>query len=259
MKELLRIMSLLERYYLDMQDIEFVVEDGRVFVLQTRSAQRTAKASVHVAVSMVEEGLLTERGALLRIDASKMDYFSRDELDMEAPGDHVAIAKGIAASHGAVSGRLAFTHADCVKLIDEGSKVIFCARDISTTDLSCIQHADAVVTIEGGLTSEVAVLCRAMNKVCVTGAKAMQLGALSGPAEAAVRQALLVMPEGAALTAGGEVTVDGSRYASSDILNNVTIPLNLYVTSGVLYVGKIPTLQASLDKSNIILIIYFDY
>ena len=210
-EELESLLGKLERHYSDMQDVEFVVEDGALRLLQTRCGQRTAKASVKIAVDMVREGLSTERAALLRVDAKKMDYFTRPQLDLSPGKEYSVLTSGYPASHGAACGKLAFCAEDVQKLVAQGHDVILCRREVLASDMVTVKLCVGVITLEGNLTSEGAVLCRSLGKVCVTGLGNVLLGAMSTVQDNTSIKTALLVPNGPALFVGDDVTLDGSR------------------------------------------------
>jgi len=204
-KDLTTIMGVLEKQYRDMQDVEFTVDGGNLFVLQSRRGQRNAHASVRIAVEMVEEGLVTEREALLRIDAEKMDYFLHaEQATPKNEGAHILLGRGLPASAGIAVGKLAFESSLCEKWTAEGQKVILCLRTMSTEDLTGIKAAIGLIMLSGTLTSEAAILCRGLGKVCVTGATDFDLIHVSGSLS-------LHCVSGEVLQSGDTVILDGSR------------------------------------------------
>ena len=205
-KDLNVIMGALEKHYRDMQDVEFTVDGGNLFVLQARRGQRNSHASIRIAVEMVEEGLVTEREALLRIDAEKLDYCLKTVPTAdETEGAHVLLGRGLPASSGIAVGKLAFDSSLCVKWVAEGHNVILCLRSMSTEDLAGIKAATGLLMLAGTLTSEAAILCRGLGKVCVTGATDFDLIPISGSLS-------LHCVCGEVLQSGDTVILDGSRY-----------------------------------------------
>jgi pyruvate,orthophosphate dikinase len=164
--------SVLERHFGDMQDVEFTVEDGQVFILQTRAAKRTARAAVRVAVDMVSNGVLTKEEALLRVDASSLEQLLHarlpSEVDLAARGIAPA-ASGLPASPGAASGRIVFDADDAVRWVAEGQDVILVRQETSAEDIHGMKVAKGVVTATGGMTSHAAVVARGLGKCCVVG------------------------------------------------------------------------------------------
>jgi pyruvate,orthophosphate dikinase len=176
--ELKRIAQTLEAHYRDMQDVEFTVQEGRLFMLQTRSGKRTAEAALKIAVDMVDEGLFDRRTALLRIDAGALDQLLHPTLDNSASA--VCIATGLAASPGAATGEIALTAEDAEKLAAEGRDVILVRLETSPEDIHGMHVAKGVLTARGGMTSHAAVVARGMGRPCVSGAGALKIDAAKG-------------------------------------------------------------------------------
>ena len=158
----------LETHFRDMQDIEFTVQKGELFMLQTRAGKRTAVAALKIAVDMVEEGLIDKDEALLRIDPKSLEQLLHPRLDPDAPRD--VIAKGLPASPGAASGAVVFNADDAEKRALDGEKVILCRRETSPEDIHGMHASEGVLTSRGGMTSHAAVVARGMGKTCVAGA-----------------------------------------------------------------------------------------
>jgi pyruvate,orthophosphate dikinase len=158
----------LERHYRDMQDIEFTVQKGQLFMLQTRTGKRTAAAAVKIAVDMVKEDFITKDEALLRIDPGSLEQLLHPHLDPNAPRD--VIARGLPASPGAASGVVSFSANDAEKRSLNGEKVILCRQETSPEDIHGMHASEGVLTCRGGMTSHAAVVARGMGKPCVAGA-----------------------------------------------------------------------------------------
>src|SRR3954451_4890259 len=171
--ELARVFDLLERHYRDMQDIEFTVERGRLFMLQTRSGKRTAKAALRIAVEMAAEGLISEEEAVLRIDPGALDQLLHPTLDPAA--ERRVIARGLPASPGAASGAAVFDADTAEKRAGLGEKVILVRIETSPEDLHGMHAAEGILTARGGMTSHAAVVARGMGRPCVSGAGAVSI------------------------------------------------------------------------------------
>jgi len=176
--ELKRIADTLEAHYRDMQDVEFTVQEGELFMLQTRSGKRTAEASLKIAVDMEDEGLIDRRTALLRIDASALDQLLHPMLDTSVPAN--SIATGLAASPGAAAGEIAFTAEEAEKLAAEGHPVILVRMETSPEDIHGMHAARGILTARGGMTSHAAVVARGMGRPCVSGAGALKIDSVKG-------------------------------------------------------------------------------
>jgi pyruvate, orthophosphate dikinase len=166
--ELARVFDLLERHYRDMQDIEFTVERGTLWMLQTRSGKRTGKAALRIAVDMAREGLIGEEEAVLRIDPAALDQLLHPTLDPKA--DRKVIAKGLPASPGAAGGKAVFDADTAEKWAAAGEKVILVRTETSPEDIHGMHAAQGILTARGGMTSHAAVVARGMGRPCVSGA-----------------------------------------------------------------------------------------
>jgi pyruvate,orthophosphate dikinase len=168
----------LEKHFGDMQDIEFTIEDGEPYLLQTRTAKRTARAAVRVAVDMVQEGILSKEEALLRVDARSLEQLLQARLpaqtELSAQGIE-PLAAGLPASPGAASGRIVFDADDAVRWVAEGQDVILVRQETSAEDIHGIRVARGVVTAAGGMTSHAAVVARGLGKSCVVGCGGLRI------------------------------------------------------------------------------------
>jgi len=165
--ELGEIFAKLERHYRDMQDVEFTIEEGKLYVLQTRTGERTAPAAIRIAVDLVDEGLITKEEALLRVKPQVLDQLLHPAFDpKERPGP---VAKGIAASPGAAAGRVVFTADEAVAQAERGERVILVRKETSPDDIRGMEAAQGILTSRGGLTSHAAVVARGRGKPCIVG------------------------------------------------------------------------------------------
>lgn len=171
--ELARVFELLERHYRDMQDIEFTVQQGKLWMLQTRSGKRTAKAALRMAVEMVGEGLIDEETAILRVDPMALDQLLHPMLDPDAPRD--VLAKGLPASPGAASGKVVLDADTAEAWRARGDRVILVRVETSPEDIHGMHAAQGVLTARGGMTSHAAVVARGMGRPCVSGASAVSI------------------------------------------------------------------------------------
>ncbi|MDA9468485.1 pyruvate, phosphate dikinase [Bradyrhizobium sp. CCBAU 53415] len=166
-KELTRIYTLLEKHYRDMQDMEFTVEQGKLWMLQTRGGKRTAKAALRIAVELANEGLISKKEAVTRIDPASLDQLLHPTIDPNAKRD--VIATGLPASPGAASGEIVFSSDEAAKLQADGHKVILVRIETSPEDIHGMHAAEGILTTRGGMTSHAAVVARGMGKPCVSG------------------------------------------------------------------------------------------
>ena len=168
--EFLGYAKLLEKHYKDMQDMEFTIENNKLYILQTRNGKRTAKADVSIAVSMVHEGLISKEDAILRVDSNRLDEILHPEFDAEELKKYTPIAKGLAASPGAAFGKVYFSADDIKKAYDNGERDLILARvDTSPEDIVGMKLARGMLTVRGGMTSHAAVVARGMGACCITG------------------------------------------------------------------------------------------
>src|SRR5476651_1767381 len=196
--ELTRIYNVLERHYRDMQDMEFTVEQGKLWMLQTRNGKRTGKAALRIAVELANEGLITKNEAILRIDPLTLDQLLHPTIDPRA--HRKVVATGLPASPGAASGEIVFSPDEAAQLKSDGRKVILVRVETSPEDIHGMHAAEGILTTRGGMTSHAAVVARGMGKPCVSGA-----GTLRVDYNAQTMQAGNVV-----LKRGEIVTIDGS-------------------------------------------------
>jgi pyruvate,orthophosphate dikinase len=166
-KELTRIYTLLEKHYRDMQDMEFTIEQGKLWMLQTRGGKRTAKAALRIAVELANEGLISRNDAVMRIDPASLDQLLHPTIDPAAKRD--VIATGLPASPGAAAGEIVFSSDEAAKLHADGRKVILVRIETSPEDIHGMHAAEGILTTRGGMTSHAAVVARGMGKPCVSG------------------------------------------------------------------------------------------
>jgi pyruvate, orthophosphate dikinase len=166
-QQLAKIRTILENHYKDMQDIEFTIEKGKLYMLQTRNGKRTAKAAIKVAVDMVQEGLIDKKTAVMRVQPSQLDQLLHPSLDPKAPKK--LIAKGLPASPGAACGEVVFTADEAETAARIGLKVILVRVETSPEDIHGMHAAQGILTARGGMTSHAAVVARGMGKCCVAG------------------------------------------------------------------------------------------
>ena len=169
-KQFKEVSLLLEKHYRDMQDIEFTVDRGKLFMLQTRTGKRTAHAAIQAAVDMVSEGLITKEEALLRLNPSDLDQLLHPTFDEKALAEAKVLTKGLPASSGAASGKVYFTPEDAVKANAAGETVILVRNETSPEDIEGMLASAGILTAKGGMTSHAAVVARGMGKCCVSGA-----------------------------------------------------------------------------------------
>jgi pyruvate,orthophosphate dikinase len=212
--QLAGVFDTLEKHYRDMQDIEFTVQQGKLWMLQTRSGKRTAKAALKIAVDMASEGLITREEAIARVDPAALDQLLHPTLDPAAPRD--VLTKGLPASPGAASGKVVFDADTAEKRAAAGEAVILVRTETSPEDIHGMHAARGILTARGGMTSHAAVVARGMGRPCVSGA-----GTLSIDAKAKVMRCA-----GREVNEGDIITIDGA--------------------SGEVMIGEVPTVQPEL-------------
>ena len=163
------IANRLERHYKDMQDMEFTIEDGKLYMLQTRNGKRTAAAALKVAVDLVDEGMIDEKEAVLRVEPKQLDSLLHPQFDPDALKKAEVIGKGLAASPGAACGKVVFTAEDAKEWHARGEKVVLVRLETSPEDIEGMQVAQGILTVRGGMTSHAAVVARGMGTCCVSG------------------------------------------------------------------------------------------
>ena len=196
--ELKRIYNALERHYRDMQDLEFTVEQNKLWMLQTRSGKRTAKAALRIAVELANEGLISKNEAVLRVDPLALDQLLHPTIDPRA--HRRVIASGLPASPGAASGEIVFSPDEAAQLKADGRKVILVRVETSPEDIHGMHAAEGILTTRGGMTSHAAVVARGMGKPCVSGAGSLRVDYAAGTMTAG----------GQTFKKGDLITVDGS-------------------------------------------------
>jgi pyruvate,orthophosphate dikinase len=197
-KELTRIYTLLEKHYRDMQDMEFTVEEGKLWMLQTRGGKRTAKAALRIAVELANEGVISKKEAVSRIDPASLDQLLHPTIDPSATRD--VIATGLPASPGAAAGEIVFSSDEAAKLQADGRKVILVRIETSPEDIHGMHAAEGILTTRGGMTSHAAVVARGMGKPCVSGCGTIRVDYGRGTMSIGSRT----------LKTGDVITIDGS-------------------------------------------------
>ena len=168
--EFVKIANLLENHYKDMQDMEFTIENGKLFMLQTRNGKRTAQAALKIAVDLVNEGMITKEEALMKVEPRQLDQLLHPNFDSESLKNGKVIAKGLAASPGAATGKIYFTAGDVVAAKENGEKDVLLVRlETSPEDIEGMNSANGILTVRGGMTSHAAVVARGMGRCCVCG------------------------------------------------------------------------------------------
>ncbi len=215
--ELVAIYKKLESHYKDMQDMEFTIQEGKLYMLQTRNGKRTAPAAVKIAMDMLKEKLIDEKTAVLRVAPESLDQLLHKQLDPIAKKKHKVLGKGLPASPGAAVGKISFSNDSAVEMKKKGDVVVLVRNDTSPEDLIGMDAAQGILTSKGGMTSHAAVVARGMGKCCV-----------SGCSEAKVDEKKKILEIGGMTFKEGDyITLDG--------------------TAGLVYEGKVPTVDPELS------------
>ena len=224
--ELLECRSVLEKHYGDMQDIEFTVQDNKLFLLQTRNGKRTAEAAIKIAVDMVHEGKINTNDALIRVEPESLNQLLHPTLDNNAKSDF--LIRGMPASPGAVSGKIVLESDDAVKLSAAGESVILVRLETSPEDIAGMHAASGILTSRGGMTSHAAVVARGMGRACITGANELRIDF----------ENKIIFFGDKKIKSGAEITIDGS--------------------SGNVYLGQVPTVYPEMSESFVTLMKWAD-
>jgi pyruvate, orthophosphate dikinase len=217
-EELVSIFDKLEAHYKDMQDIEFTIENGKLFILQTRTGKRTAPAMIKIATDLVNEKMIDEKIALTRVEADKLDQLLHPTLDQKEKSKFEVIATGLPASPGAAYGQVVFNAESAVDWVENGKKVILVRAETSPEDIAGMHAASGILTSRGGMTSHAAVVARGMGKCCVAGCGEMTVA----------ESAKIFKIGDIEVKEGDIITLDGS--------------------SGEVILGQVPTIEATLDN-----------
>ena len=215
--QFVQVCSTLENHYHDMQDMEFTVENGKLFMLQTRNGKRTAQAALKIACDLVDEGMIDEKQAVLMIDPRNLDTLLHPQFDAEALAKANPIGKGLGASPGAACGKIVFNADDAIEWKKRGEKVVLVRLETSPEDITGMKAAQGILTVRGGMTSHAAVVARGMGTCCV-----------SGCGEIAMDE------ENKKFTLGGKTFHEGD-------------PISIDGSTGKIYDGIIPTVDATIS------------
>ena len=215
-KQFIDTVKTLEHHYKDMQDVEFTIEKGRLFFLQTRNGKRTAASAINVAVDFVNEGLITKEEAIMRIEPKQLDQLLHPKFEDKALKEATVLTKGLPASPGAGSGKIYFSAEDAAKASQNGEKVILVRQETSPEDIEGMVCSEGILTARGGMTSHAAVVARGMGKCCVAGCGEIKVD----EAAKEVRKDDLVLKE------GDFISLDGS--------------------TGVVYLGDVAKVEATM-------------
>ncbi|HHU73694.1 MAG TPA: pyruvate, phosphate dikinase, partial [Clostridiales bacterium] len=216
-EEFMRIATLLEKHYKDMQDMEFTIEDKKLYFLQTRSGKRTATAALQIACDLVDEGMITKEEAIARIDAKSLDQLLHPAFDEKALKAATPIGSALPASPGAAAGRVYFTAEDAKNHNDAGERVILVRLETSPEDIEGMHAAQGILTVRGGMTSHAAVVARGMGTCCVSGCGDIKIN----------EEEKYFTLAGHTIKEGDYISLDG--------------------TTGNIYLGDIPTVEASIS------------
>lgn len=199
-KELVAIYKQLEKHYKDMQDMEFTIQEGKLYILQTRSGKRTAASAVRIAMEMLDEGLIDEKTAILRVAPDQLDALLHKQIDNNAKKEAELLTKGLPASPGAAVGKIVFSANDAHEWNEAGKKVVLVRLETSPEDIVGMVASQGILTARGGMTSHAAVVARGMGKCCVSGAGELVIN----------EHDKTVSIHGKTFHEGDEITLDGS-------------------------------------------------
>ena len=215
-KELIRIVNILEINYKDVQDYEFTIERGKLYLLQTRTGKRTAQAAVKIAVDMVKEGIINKEQAILRVEPNQLNQLLHKRIDPTAKSE--IIAKGLPASPGAAYGKVVFSADEAEALGQKDEKVILVRTETTPDDIHGMVEAQGVLTSRGGMTSHAAVVARGMGKSCVAGCSELNINTKKG----------IIQVNDITIKKGDSITIDGG--------------------TGEVFLGKVPTIDPEISK-----------
>ncbi|MDY3946735.1 MAG: pyruvate, phosphate dikinase [Ezakiella sp.] len=207
----------LEKHYKDMQDVEFTIEEGKLYFLQTRNGKRTAKSALNIAVDMVNEGLLTEEEALMKLEPNSLNQLMHYQFDPQALENKTVVAKGLPASPGAASGYVVFTPEEVKAKHNNGIKTVLVREETSPEDIDGMILAEGILTARGGMTSHAAVVARGMGKCCVAGCSELRVDE---------NKKIIKSQSGLEIKEGDIISIDGS--------------------TGAVYLGDIPKIEPQL-------------
>ena len=216
-KQFQEVCNLLESHYHDMQDMEFTVENGKLYMLQTRNGKRTPAAAIKIACDLIDEGMKTEQEALLMLDPKQLDALLHPQFDPDALKAAKPVASALAASPGAACGKIVFTAEDAVEQGQAGEKVVLVRLETSPEDIEGMQYAQGILTVRGGMTSHAAVVARGMGTCCVSGCGDIKMD-----------------------EANKKFTLNGREYHEGDYIS-------LDGTTGNIYGEALPTVPASTE------------
>ncbi|HCP32948.1 MAG TPA: pyruvate, phosphate dikinase, partial [Deltaproteobacteria bacterium] len=225
--QLFQLQKTLEQHYRDMQDLEFTIQENRLYLLQTRSGKRTAKAAVKIAVDLVQEGQISEKEALRRLEPEMAGFFMHPMIDPEAKKK--VLARGLPASPGAVTGKIVFSPEDAQKAKEKDEAVILVRVETTLEDIHGMKAALGVLTSSGGMTSHAAVVARGMGRTCIVGCESISVDE---------KKQQLILEDGSVLCKGQLLTLDGS--------------------SGEVMEGRVPTIDTSEDQDFLTILSWAD-
>ncbi|MEA2087829.1 MAG: pyruvate, phosphate dikinase [Candidatus Caldatribacteriota bacterium] len=215
-EELIKIVTLLEKHYRDVQDYEFTIEKGKLYLLQTRTGKRTAQAALKIAVVMVEEGIINKEEAILRVQPNQLNQLLHRRIDPKAKVE--VVAKGLPASPGAAYGKVVFTADEAEESGKKGEKVILVRTETTPDDIHGMVEAQGVLTSRGGMTSHAAVVARGMGKACVAGCSILNIN---------IKKEIISVND-LVIKKGEFITIDGG--------------------TGEVFLGKVPTIEPKMSK-----------
>ncbi|WP_055071256.1 pyruvate, phosphate dikinase [Clostridium massiliamazoniense] len=228
------IVNRLEKHYRDMQDMEFTIEDGKLYFLQTRNGKRTAQAALKIAVDLVEEGMLSKEEAILKVEAKQLDTLLHPNFDTASVKEATPIATGLPASPGAACGKIVFTAEDAKVRHENGEKVVLVRLETSPEDIEGMIASEGILTVRGGMTSHAAVVARGMGTCCVAGCGELKVD----------EEGKTVTVNGRVLTENDYISIDGSTgKVYGEALKTVTPEISGHFATFMGWADEIRTLK----------------
>ena len=240
-KQFIDIVNTLENHYRDMQDMEFTIEEGKLYFLQTRNGKRTAQAALKIAVDLVEEGMLTKEEAILKVEPKQLDSLLHPTFDAAEMKKATVIAKGLPASPGAACGKVAFTAEEAKERAEKGEKVVLVRLETSPEDIEGMIAAEGILTVRGGMTSHAAVVARGMGTCCVAGCGDLKVNEEEKTLEA----------NGKIYTTNDYISIDGSTGSVyGEAIKTVTPEISGYFATFMGWADEIRKLNVRTNADN---------
>lgn len=232
--EFIKYAKLLENHYKDVQDMEITIENEKLYFLQTRNAKRTAQAALKIAVDLVEEKLITEEEAVLKVDPKQLDQLLHPTFDKTSLHTAKSLGKGLPASPGAATGRVVFTSSDVKKAVEKGEKVVLVRLETSPEDIEGMFHSEGILTVRGGMTSHAAVVARGMGRCCVSGCEEIKIN----------EEGKYFTLGGMTIREGDYISIDGTTgYIYAEQIKTITPEISGDFAKFMVWVDRVRTLR----------------